>query len=307
MTEPVASRAKRPVLSRVAGPVLITGGAGSVGVRLTERFLEEGLSVRAFDLPMMDFSALEGRPGVDIVKGDVTDLDGVLAATDGVSATVHLAALLPPNSERDRDRTFDVNVGGTETVVEALERGGGDATLVFPSSISTYGDTYSEGPPIGVDHSQSAIDVYADSKIAAERTVISSALKSVVLRIAGIAVPAFLEPPDVWPFMCDQRVEMVHRDDVVDALYASAVTPAAAGKIYNIAGGPTWQRLGRDYVSDFYEFVGAPADDAVYRDSPGWMDWYDTEESHRVLKYQNRAYHHYAGEMRAMVEAMMAE
>ena len=291
----------------MTGPVLITGGAGSVGVRLIERFLDEGRSVRAFDLPMMDFSALEGRPGVDVVKGDVTDLDGVLAATEGVSAVVHLAALLPPNSERDRDRTFAVNVGGTETVVKALERDFVPAALVFPSSISTYGNTYSEDPPVGVDHSQSAIDVYADSKIAAERAVMSSVVKSVVLRIAGIAVPAFLEPPDVWPFMSDQRVEMVHRDDVVDALYAAAVTPAAAGQTYNVAGGSTWQRLGRDYVSDFYDFVGAPADDAVYRDSPGWMDWYDTGESQRVLKYQNRAYDHYAGEMRALVEAMIAE
>ncbi len=234
-------------------------------------------------------------------------LDGVLAASEGISAAVHLAALLPPNSERDRNRTFAVNVGGAETVIQALERAGGDATLVFPSSISTYGDTYSEDPPIGVGHSQSAIDIYADSKIAAERLIMSSAVKSVALRIAGIAVPAFLEPPDVWPFIDDQRVEMVHRDDVVDALYASAVTPAASGKIYNIAGGPTWQRLGRDYVSDFYDFVGAPSDGAVYRDSPGWMDWYDTAESQRVLKYQNRAYDHYAGEMRALVEAMMAE
>ena len=46
------------------------------------------------------------------------------------------------------------------------------------------------------DHAQSAIDIYADSKIAGEALVRQSSLKTVALRIAGIAVPAFLEPPE---------------------------------------------------------------------------------------------------------------
>ena len=92
----------------------------------------------------------------------------------------------------------------------------------------------------------------------------------------------------------------------MDALYAAVDEPNAAGRVFNVAGGPTWQRRGRDYVMDFYDFVGAPADDAVYMDSPGWMDWYDTEESQRILRYQNRSYEHYAREMRGVVQAMMA-
>jgi len=128
-----------------------------------------------------------------------------------------------------------------------------------------------------------------------------------VVRIAGIAVPAFLEPPSPWPFVADQRVEMVHRDDVVDALFASVGAPDAANKVLNIAGGQTWQLRGEDYARDFYGFMGAPFEDVDYRQSPGWVDWYDTEESQRILGYQNRPYEHYANEMRAIVEALMAE
>ncbi|MCH8108747.1 MAG: NAD(P)-dependent oxidoreductase, partial [Chloroflexi bacterium] len=157
------------------------------------------------------------------------------------------------------------------------------------------------------DHSQSAIDIYADSKITGESLVRASSLNTVILRIAPIAVPAFLEPPDPWPFMEDQRVEMVHRDDVVDALFASVSEPDAYNKIFNIAGGPTWQLRGKNYANDFYEFMGAPADEAVYRDAPGWVDWYDSEESQAILKYQSRSYEHYAHQMREIVEALMAE
>ena len=287
--------------------VLITGGTGSVGRRLAKRLTETGHAVRVFDLPFMDFSELGDRDGIEIVKGDIVDSDAVSAALDGVDAAVHLAALLPPASERDRQRTFDVNVGGTERIVSALRDSSPDATLVFTSSISTYGDTSSETPPIRADHAQRAIDIYAESKIAAEAIVRAAPLRTVVLRIAGIAVSEFLEPPEVWPFMPHQRVEMVHLDDVVEASAASVQSREAIGKVLNIAGGPTWQRRGRDYVEEFYGFMGAPVEEAVYRDTPGWVDWYDTGESQRILKYQTMAYAHYADEMRRIVASLMTE
>ena len=292
----------------MSAPVLITGGAGSVGRQLVEMFTAAGQPVRIFDLPTMDFSGLEGRSGAEIIQGDITDANCVRDAVDGASAVLHLAALLPPGSERDRDLTFRVNVGGTGNVLSAMEAVNPDARLVFTSSISTYGDTSADDPPVRVSHSQSAIDVYADSKIEGERLIADSSLQnSVVLRIAAIAVPAFLEPPTPWPFMEKQRVEMVHRDDAADALFASATALEAGGRVLNVGGGPTWQLRGRDYVRDFFDVMGAPVEMASYRETPGWMDWYDTEESQRILGYQNRSYQHYLGEMRAIIQAMMEE
>ncbi len=290
----------------MSAAVLITGGAGSVGRQLVEMLAEAGRAVRIFDLPMMDFSGLEGRNGIEIVRGDITDADGVRSAVDGADAVLHLAALLPPNSERDRELTFRVNVGGTQNIIAAMESVNPGARLVFTSSISTYGDTSAEPPPVRTGHSQSAIDIYADSKIEGEKLIRDSSLENTVsLRIAAIAVPAFLEPPNPWPFMEDQRVEMVHRDDVADALFASVSAPDAGGKTLNIGGGPTWQLRGRDYVRDFFEVMGAPVEMATYRDSPGWVDWYDTEESQRILGYQNRSYQRYIGEMREIIRHMM--
>ena len=291
----------------MSGAVLVTGGAGSVGRMLVEKLVADGQAVRIFDLPFMDFEGLEDRDGIDIVKGDITDAAQVADAIKGVSSVVHLAALLPPNSERDRDRTFGVNVGGTENMIKEMEAGASDATLIFTSSISTYGNTMDEEPPVCVDHPQTAIDIYADSKIVGERMVRESSLNWIAMRIAGIMVPAFMEPPNPWPFVAEQRVEMVHRDDVVDALFASVGAPEATNKVLNIAGGPTWQMRGEDYARDFYGFMGAPFEDVDYRESPGWVDWYDTEESQRLLQYQNRSYQHYSGEMHAIVEALMAE
>ena len=286
---------------------MITGGAGSVGRQLAGMFLAEGRPVRIFDLPFMDFSGLEDEPNVEIVKGDITDKESVYEALRNVGGILHLAALLPPASERDRDKTFAVNVEGTRNIVEALKSHGSKATLVFTSSISTYGDTSKESDPIKITQPQNAIDTYAESKIAGEKVLIGSGVNFVILRIASIAVPAFLEPPEPWPFTADQRVEMVHRDDVADAIKSSVGTAEAVGNVFNIAGGSTWRLAGKNYVEDFFNFMGAPVEMAVYREEPGWNDWYDTVESQKILNYQNRSYDFYSGEMKTIVEEMMAE
>jgi nucleoside-diphosphate-sugar epimerase len=293
----------------MSGPILITGGAGSVGRSLVALCRSHGQTVRIFDLPQCDFTGLEGETGIEVVKGDITQPATVGQAVEGVRAVLHLAAILPPASERDRARTFAINVDGTASIIQAMEARAGDAVLVFSSSVSTYGDTTRDTPPIRPDHPQTALDLYAESKIASERLVRQAALDTVVLRIAGIAVPVLQEPPAVWPFTAAQRLEMVQRDDVVTALYKALVTPEARGQVLNIAGGPTWQTTGRQYVADLYDIIGVPLDLASFRgvEEPGWVDWYDTATSQRLLDYQHHAYQRYLETLRAEVERMLAD
>jgi UDP-glucose 4-epimerase len=291
----------------MSGPVLITGGAGSVGRILVSRLRQDGRPVRVFDLPSMNYTGLEGVEGIEVMKGDITRADAVRQAVEGVGAVIHLAALLPPASERDRARTFAVNVDGTTHIIHALEQLAPEATLVFSSSISTYGDTTQEPPPVRVSHAQRAIDVYAESKIVGEQALRASRTAWVILRIAGIAVPAFQEPPAVWPFMPDQRVELVHRDDVVRAIYQATTAPAARGKTLNIAGGPTWQMTGRHYVERLYDLLGVPHEEAKFRATPGWVDWYDTQESQQLLSYQNTPYETFLAQIKTEVDRLMGD
>jgi nucleoside-diphosphate-sugar epimerase len=291
----------------MSGPVLITGGAGSVGRILVSRLRHDERPVRVFDLPSMSYDGLDGVDGIEIVKGDITDLDTVRRAVDGVEAVIHLAAILPPASERDRAMTFAVNVDGTRHIVRALESLAPQATLVFSSSISTYGDTTQESPPVRVSHAQCAIDVYAESKIVGEQLLRDSPVGWVILRIAGIAVPAFQEPPALWPFLPEQRVELVHRDDVVTAIHHATTARAARGKIFNIAGGVTWQMTGREYVERLYDLMGVPPEEATFRTSPGWVDWYDTHESQQLLRYQNTPYGTFLAQIEAEIARLMGE
>lgn len=287
------------------GPVLVTGGAGSVGRLVVARLRAQGDVVRVFDLPGLDYSGLEGEEGVEVVRGDITDAASVRHAVSGAAGVIHLAALLPPASERDEELTFAVNVEGTARVAGALRDLNPGAPLVFSSSVNTYGDTTSSEPPIAVDHPQHGLNAYARSKIGAERRLLDTLLSATILRISGISVPAFQEPPDVWPFMPEQRIEFVHRDDVVTALCAAATSEEARGRVFNIAGGVTWRMTGRAYVADYFDLLGVPIEEASFQGRPGLFDWYDTAESQSVLGYQETPYETYISQLRTAIERLM--
>lgn len=265
--------------------ILITGGAGSIGRELTEKALSEGNEVIIFDLPQANYEGLEGQKGITVFKGSINEIDDMTKAVKEADAVIHLAALMTHLST-DREKTMHINVGGTKTVLDALAKEGRDVQFVFSSSVSTYGDTQSMDPPVKITNPQSALDLYAESKIEAEKVVLASDIPYTILRISGVVIPAFYDP-NPWQFTPDQRIELVNRTDVVTSLYNSAVRKEARNKIFNIAGGKDWQMLGRQWAERHMGVLDFPIEEAEYASANGWFDWYDTVESQAVLEYQN--------------------
>jgi nucleoside-diphosphate-sugar epimerase len=296
------------VTGQVSGPVyapktiLITGGAGSVGREVATCLASQGHRVRVYDLPTCDFGPFEHLAQAEVVEGDILDRDRLGRAVSEVDAVLHLAALLPPVSERDREATMAVNVGGTANLIAALEEKSPGAHLILSSSVCVYGDTSAVEPPVRTSFPTRASDLYAESKIEAERLVVDGRLGYTVLRISGVSVPAFLEPPQVWPFRAEQRLEFVCRGDVVAALAACAEVEKARGRLLNIAGGPTWRIRGREYVARFNEVMGLPTEEARYSERAGYFDWYDTDASQALLGYQRTSFARFLELLQAAIE-----
>jgi nucleoside-diphosphate-sugar epimerase len=287
--------------------ILVTGGAGSVGCALVAHLAAGGHRVRAFDLPSCDYRAVERTAGAEVWRGDITDMEAVRRAASGVDAVIHLAALLPPRSEWRREATMTINVGGTENVIAAVQSASPGAHLVLSSSVCVYGDTSAMPPPIGVAAPYHPMDHYGVSKMEAEKLVMASPLPYTILRISGVSVPAFLAPPEVWPFTAAQRIEFVCRSDVVAALAACVGNERAKGQVFNIAGGPTWRMRGGEYVARFNGVMGLPPEEGAFRDGPGTFDWYDTEASQAILDYQQTSFEGYIALMEAAIEEAMGE
>ncbi len=285
--------------------VLITGGGGSLGSEIALLLSGEGHRINVFDLPGLDYSPLENKQGIEIYTGNITDIDTLGKAASDIDTVIHLAALLPPVTEEDWERTESVNVAGTENLLKAVREQNDKSHFIFSSSVATYGDTSSEKEPLSADREAGPNDFYSKSKVLAEKLVTESGLSYSVLRISGIAIRAFLEPPAVWPFMRDQRMEFICRDDAVTALCSCVANEAAQDKIFNIAGGSTWQMSGHEYVTALFNLMGVPADMAVYLETPGWFHWYRTDDSQTALNYQKTTFQDFLDKLEQAIQELM--
>ncbi|MBI4831434.1 MAG: NAD(P)-dependent oxidoreductase [Candidatus Lindowbacteria bacterium] len=286
--------------------ILVTGGAGRLGANVAFGLRERGHIVRVMDIEAADFSPFEDREGFEIIKGDIRNGELVKKSVSGCSMVFHLAAVLPPASEKDRTLTMSVNVEGTRAVLHACAPAG-SIPLAFSSSVSTYGDTSTEMPPVQIDHSQVALNIYPESKIASEKLVKEAGVPYTILRIAGIAVPAFLDPPDPWPFMRNQRVEFVAINDLVTALVNLVDNSRAQGKIFNLAGGSSWQMTGEEYARRYCQTLQISFDSQKFYDKPGWLDWYDTPQSQAILKYQNTSFDQFHAMLKTAMDAALGD
>src|SRR6185503_1299263 len=128
--------------------VLITGGAGFVGSHVVVELARAGYAPVVLDnfsnsTPAIRtrLEALAGRP-VPCVTADVRDVGALRNAFHDhpISAVVHCAGLKNVAESEARPLAYyDVNVGGTLSLVEVMGEAG-VGTLVFSSSASVYGD-----------------------------------------------------------------------------------------------------------------------------------------------------------------------
>ncbi|MEW6263459.1 MAG: NAD(P)-dependent oxidoreductase [Thermodesulfobacteriota bacterium] len=267
--------------------ILITGGAGNFGRTLAQALREKGYALRLLDLPDRDFSFCADWGGCRVFKADILDPVGMAPAVSGVDWVFHLAAILPPASEKDRDRTFLINAEGTRRLLKACAKADIPPKVVLASSISVYGDTSAESDLITPDHPVNPNDWYAASKVEAEGILQVSGLPWINLRIAAVVIPEFLDPPDQWPFMAEQRIELIALADLIQALANLVETPEALDRTLIISGGPEWRMTGADYVRRWAEVMDIPFDEMNFLDRPGWLNWYDTAASQALLNYQH--------------------
>ena len=115
---------------------LVTGGNGFVGSALVRLLAERGDDLR---LTVRRRSRLDHLAGIDYdpVECDVTDRAAVRRAMRGVDRVFHVASLVSLRAA-DSERLFEINVGGTRTVLAEALRAGVER-VVYTSSVAAIG------------------------------------------------------------------------------------------------------------------------------------------------------------------------
>jgi UDP-glucose 4-epimerase len=151
--------------------IMVTGGLGFVGSRLVRKLVRDD----AGDVIVLDDHSLGAPENLGSAVGHVTiaatDICDKQAVTEAISelapqVVIHLAALhFIPACDADPKRCIDVNVGGTQAVLDGCLLAPVEAVLlastaaVYAPDLHAHGDEAALGP----------IDIYGLSKLWSER------------------------------------------------------------------------------------------------------------------------------------------
>ena len=151
--------------------VLITGGAGTIGLPLTDELISRGIKVVVFDLnEQIVRLASFLNPKAEKFSGSVLDSASLRDAMTGCDAVIHLAAHLGvQRTERNRLRCIDINISGTQKVLDACVMNKDVKKIIFASSSEVYGEPLEN--PISETAITQGKTVYAVTKLAGEELV----------------------------------------------------------------------------------------------------------------------------------------
>lgn len=130
--------------------VLITGGAGFLGSRLTREILRRGALVdqtgrRQTLTELVIFDRVAPEPGfpdprVRVVTGDLPDKEAIASVLGGETDSIfHLAAVVSGAAEADLALGLRVNLDGTSTLLDLAAQSGRRPKFLFASSLAVYG------------------------------------------------------------------------------------------------------------------------------------------------------------------------
>ena len=238
-----------PHLEGIPMNILVTGGAGLIGMPLRQALKACGHQVTAIDVT--DF----GRQDPDLTLMSITDADSLKAlfGDRGIEAVAHCGALSGPMMARDEPlRMVEVNIDGTARLLDQA-RLSHTLRFVFCSSISVYGNV--GDAPIDETTPLRPTSVYGASKVAGEQLIRGYAtqygLDGISLRIARVYGPyrrgnchigslirdTARQVPTEIPCDPSFRYHFVYVDDVVAAIVKALDAGTHPRMEYNVGSG----------------------------------------------------------------------
>src|SRR3990172_3983848 len=229
--------------------VLVTGGTGFIGSTLVDNLLDKDYLVAVLTRnPAHPRARYLASKGAEIIQGHIED-QGVLNSLKGFNLIFHLA-IFPGTSG---DKMFEVNVGGTENILQAALKNE-TAKFIYASSIEAQGTAELGKTPLTEDSPCSPVSEYGRSKLLAEERVREFSKKhglaSVIARIGNVYGPgglSFIYPMTeailtenplltFLPLFKNRYVQPIYVEDLTRGFIASVEQEDVAGGTYNFTG-----------------------------------------------------------------------
>lgn len=238
---------------------LVTGGAGFIGFNIINKLIQSGKRVRVLD----NFSTglreniADLIYEIELIEGDIRDLEVVRKAVDGVDYVLHQAALSSvARSIDDPVSSNEVNVNGTLNLLVAAR----DAQIkrfVYATSSSVYGDTpimpkrenmtpcplspYAAGKLMGEHYCKIFYNLFGLETVSLRYFNVFG-LRQDPLSPYSAVIPKFinamLDDKNITIYGDgEQSRDFTYVENVVNANLLACKSPKAAGEVINIACG----------------------------------------------------------------------
>lgn len=148
--------------------VLVTGAGGFIGSKLAIKLALSGIAVRALYRTSINSDLKQGN--IELFKGDILDKKSLVTAAEGCEKIFHVAALAN-NWAKDTKDFYEVNMTGTENVLEAGQLAG-IKKIVVTSTAGTIGPSLNGISVTETQNNTFEFGDYEKSKMLTEKKII---------------------------------------------------------------------------------------------------------------------------------------
>jgi nucleoside-diphosphate-sugar epimerase len=172
--------------------VFVTGGTGFIGGEVARQLRGRGDDVVCLVRSPGKATKLTGL-GCQLVSGDLSDAEAILAGMEGCDAVVHAAAMYQVGiPAKQHPAMWEANVAGTERVLKAA-RDANVAKLVYVSTCGIFGNTHKQVVDETYEHpGKEFTSYYEETKLEAHKIakrMIEDGLPGVIVQPGGVYGP----------------------------------------------------------------------------------------------------------------------
>jgi nucleoside-diphosphate-sugar epimerase len=170
--------------------ILITGGAGFLGINLVRYIHSHRHEIYSLDIVPFDYADMNNK--IMVITGDIRDKELVNKSLAGMDIVIHTAAALPLYKPED---IFSTDVKGTQNLLESAEMNN-VKRFIHISSTAVYG--IPDHHPLYENDKLDGVGPYGNAKIAAEEECLKYRAKGMCVSV--IRPKSFIGPERLGVF-----------------------------------------------------------------------------------------------------------
>lgn len=257
--------------------VLVTGATGLVGTCVARKLRDAGYRVQAMVRRDSNRDVLQ-QMGVELVEGDLADVESLPGAVQDAEVVVHAAAHIGDWGPAEKYRA--INVAALEHLLNAAMRTGKLERWIQISSLGVYPARHHYGTDESTPPSLTGLDGYTRTKAEAEvllrQHIEEQGLRAVILRPGFIygpgerhSIPRVIEKLEDGSMKFigpgDKLLNNTYVGNLADAVLLAIDSEAAIGETFNIRDERLVTR--EEYINTIADYLGKPHPKHV----PEWL------------------------------------